>query len=620
MYGLLVGDVLAPEGADEGQLAAREWAAVEVQERPGALVPGRRLRGDGLPAAVKLGGPAVGEGDPPLGSRGEHHADGHLLEHDLALQLEAAPLDGRAQKDHAGGEGDGDTGAGAEHEKGGQSIAAAHLGEAPAEKALLADGGVGDARADVVHHLPAQIGADERERLLVVPASFERDRAGELVELGACDIVQCVQLVGPQARAVDELAQAIYPPLDLGRAAKVRLEVDRIVREQIAALARLRVGEVAEEAIELQADGIGAADERGRPRDAAVREKRGREQEDGDAEDDREEPGREHASAGRHQRGHKARNGRPQGGADRPAFCPGSHGQRPARGVSARGVMPELPPPSARRQAYERDGFLVLPEFVPVEACRALIERADALMEGFDPGAHRSIFSTYEQTRTSDEYFLGSGPEIRFFFVEGSWGPDGELRVPLARAINKLGHALHDLDPVFDRFSRTPALAALGAELGLSNPRLLQSMYIFKQPHIGGEVVMHQDATFLYTEPVTVTGLWFALEEATLENGCLWAVPGGHRQGLKKRFLRAEGGGTRFEVLDPSPIDETGAVPLEVPAGTLVVLHGLLPHRSAENRSARSRHAYAVHVVEAGAHYPADNWLQRPDLPLRGFS
>ena len=177
--------------------------------------------------------------------------------------------------------------------------------------------------------------------------------------------------------------------------------------------------------------------------------------------------------------------------------------------------------------------------------------------------------------------------------------------------INKIGHALHDLDPVFDRFSRTPALAALASDLGFHTPRLIQSMYIFKQPHIGGEVRLHQDATFLYTEPMTVVGLWFALEDATLENGCLWALPGGHRLGLKQRFVRAEGGGTRLDTLDPTPWPDEGLVPLEAPAGTLVVLHGLCPHKSGANRSAVSRHAYAVHLVEGGAYYPPDNWLQR---------
>jgi phytanoyl-CoA hydroxylase len=145
-------------------------------------------------------------------------------------------------------------------------------------------------------------------------------------------------------------------------------------------------------------------------------------------------------------------------------------------------------------------------------------------------------------------------------------------------------------------------------------------MYIFKQPRIGGEVTCHTDHTYLWTEPRSVVGFWFAIDDATKENGCLWALPGGHRIPVKGRSrLNEAGTATVMDVFDPEPYPSEGLVALEAARGTLVLLDGALPHRSGANRSDKPRHAYTVHAIDGTTRYLPDNWLQRPTMPPRGF-
>ncbi|MES2261544.1 MAG: phytanoyl-CoA dioxygenase family protein [Pseudomonadota bacterium] len=272
----------------------------------------------------------------------------------------------------------------------------------------------------------------------------------------------------------------------------------------------------------------------------------------------------------------------------------------------------------AQQQQYQRDGYLVLPGFKSLEEIGALRARAAEIVDAFDPAVAQGTFSTRKQQ--ADAYFLGSDNTVRCFFEEEAFGPDGQLKQDKALSINKIGHAMHDLDPVFRAFSSDPKLAAVARDLGLAQPRVWQSMYIFKQPGIGGEVRWHQDATYFETTPVSVTTFWFALEEATLANGCLWAEPGGHRSPLRERFVR-DGDVIGLEKLDDTPWpDDTTAVPLECAAGSLVCFHGLLPHYSAPNRSPVSRHAYTLHATDAATLYSPRNWIQRDAaFPVRGF-
>ncbi len=273
--------------------------------------------------------------------------------------------------------------------------------------------------------------------------------------------------------------------------------------------------------------------------------------------------------------------------------------------------------------AFRRDGFLVVPDFVSADDCVALRERAMQLAEEHVPSPEQATVFTADgkPQHTSDDYFLTSGEKIRCFFEKDAFDESGRLRSQPHLSLNKLGHAMHDLDPVFDSFSRTPQLAAVASDIGMRDPLLLQSMYIFKQAHIGGEVTCHTDHTYLWTEPRSVVGFWFAIDDATRENGCMWAVPGGHRLPVRTRSrLNESRTATVTDVLDPEPYPLDNLVCLEAKRGTLVLLDGAVPHLSAANTSDKPRHAYTIHAIDGAANYLDDNWLQRPTLPLRGFS
>ncbi|NQW10385.1 MAG: phytanoyl-CoA dioxygenase family protein [Alphaproteobacteria bacterium] len=276
-------------------------------------------------------------------------------------------------------------------------------------------------------------------------------------------------------------------------------------------------------------------------------------------------------------------------------------------------------PTPAMTEAWRRDGLLVVEDAIDPTDCDALIERSLAIVDAWDPEAGSAVFSTTAPKHAAEAYFRGSGDSIRVFLEAGAVDDSGRLTQPKRLAVNKIGHAMHDLDPVFATVSRRPMLARLAHGLGLADPRLVQSMVVWKPPSIGGEVVCHQDATFLITEPDTVIGFWLALEDADTRNGCLYAIPGGHRGPLRQRF-RQVGEDLAVQTLDETPFDEAAKVALPVRKGTIIALHGHLPHGSAANTSDRSRLAYTLHAVDGAARWSPDNWLKRdPDMPFRGF-
>ncbi|KAF8198119.1 phytanoyl-CoA dioxygenase [Pholiota molesta] len=266
--------------------------------------------------------------------------------------------------------------------------------------------------------------------------------------------------------------------------------------------------------------------------------------------------------------------------------------------------------------------YLVIPNFLSSEDTEALLKRSKQLLDEFNIEEHPfTKFTTSDKNHVGDDYFLTSGDKIRYFLEEDAVDSEGKLIREKQKSVNKIGHALHELEPVFHKVTlENERLRALVKDLKFhKDPVALQSMVITKQTHIGGEVPEHNDSC--YTDPPSALGFWIALERCTATNGALSFLPGSHlNHPITNRFVRlGENKGTGFERLIPASVEEElaqrpkGEYILETcNPGDLVLIHGSVLHKSERNTSPHTRFAYTFHMIESPpyAKYDEKNWLQ----------
>ena len=264
---------------------------------------------------------------------------------------------------------------------------------------------------------------------------------------------------------------------------------------------------------------------------------------------------------------------------------------------------------------YEKNGFVVVPNFLSPKEVQELKDECKKLID-------QHIRNPDDQIQLKD---LGSKKwattQYRTaVFLEPRATQNGELVVDQNAAVHKVAHGLQ-FDEEADATKKhlySEKMKQLVKDLtNQESPKVIQVMYLLKPPVIGEPRPPHQDETYLQTEPQGhVFGVWIALDDATEENGCLDFVPGSHKTVPLTRFFRKlpepEGDlvykySGDAEYMHPDSKYEY--IRCQVKSGDLVMIHGLVLHKSDPNMSGKSRWAWSFHAYDAkdGVKWRDDN-------------
>lgn len=228
----------------------------------------------------------------------------------------------------------------------------------------------------------------------------------------------------------------------------------------------------------------------------------------------------------------------------------------------------------------------------------------------YSKNAAKSNETSYDYA--TQDYFLQSHDKAHIFY---------EMLHDVC-AINRIGHGMHllkEFKTIQNIVYSNSIVQTLLTMTGFVKPICQLSVYIPKHANdIGSDVRPHQESTFVYTEPQTVVVLWIALEDADIENACMWGILGSQKWPLQymskvdlvaknREFVRINN-----EVLIPDFEKQKECfVPLEVKAGDALYFHGNFVHCSPVNKSLRSRKSLSLQFIEThNTYYSSSNWLQ----------
>lgn len=225
-----------------------------------------------------------------------------------------------------------------------------------------------------------------------------------------------------------------------------------------------------------------------------------------------------------------------------------------------------------------------------------------------------AVKETDDNEYVTEPYFQSSRNKAHIFYEQ----------INNVKVVNRIGHGMHlhaQYQMMHNAVYNHAMLTEMLQGIGLKQPVCHLSVYIPKYPNgEGSKVRPHQESTFAYTNPNSVVVLWLALEDALIENACMYGIMGSNHWPLKWVSQINHKARTRqFVQLSDIHIPDFIAehkqyTPLEVKAGDALLFHGNFVHCSPVNNSSFSRKALSFQFIETlGTDYPETNWLQPPN-------
>ena len=171
-------------------------------------------------------------------------------------------------------------------------------------------------------------------------------------------------------------------------------------------------------------------------------------------------------------------------------------------------------------------------------------------------------------------------------------------------------HQPHFVSPIIEQYVKHPKICGILSQITAAHlpywdgsVKCMQSMLFVKPPNFQGQA-WHQDEFFIPTRDRSLIGAWTAMDDATIENGCLWVLPGSHRPGYLYPQRYHENPDELDFAWESYGFDDTGEVPVEVTTGTLVFFNGYLLHRSQKNRGEAYRRVLVNHYCNSWSLLP----------------